>query len=169
MKDKKPCIQCGELCDIFPVMLGDTFTLTYLRVCGPECLFLEAYDYLYKICYHKDFRNHLSDKQYEDDAKLCDEFIKTTTDQYLESFEKHLKANPEMLTYPAPDSILSLFKDSNKIPNTSAGTMCFKRYNPTKQEKMRMQKEHIEKLQKDLREAQDDLDKLMNDRLGEKI
>jgi hypothetical protein len=69
----KPCIQCGNDCEILPVMLGDTFTLTYLRVCSSECMFLVAYDYLYDICHHKDFRNKLYELQNEEDRGKRDD------------------------------------------------------------------------------------------------
>lgn len=72
---KKPCIQCGTDCEIFPVELGEMFTLTYLRLCGAECLFLVAWDYLCEIGHHKEFRNRLPKKQNEEDAAECKSYV----------------------------------------------------------------------------------------------
>jgi hypothetical protein len=154
---KKPCIQCGNDCDIFPIELGDSFTLTYLRVCGTECLFRITYDYLYSICHHKDFRNHLYDLQNAEDKALRDEFIDITTDQFLEDFRKHLEANPKMLSMPVPEAIFDMFKDAPQIPLTG-GTCRFVR--PTKEEKINWARRHVMQCQADLIKAQADLEEL---------
>lgn len=120
---KKPCIHCEKECDILPLELGDSFTLTYLRVCSPECMFMIIYDYLYKICYHRDFRNHLYHLQNAEDKDLRDEFIDVTTKMVLVDFKKHLKVNPKMLSVPVPQGVMDMFKDAPQIPLTD-GTSC---------------------------------------------
>ena len=158
---KKPCIQCGNDCDILPVMLGDSFTLTYLRVCSSECMFLIAYDYLYDICYYKDFRNKLYEMQNEEDRKERDEFIDLTTKMFLEDFKKHLEVNPNMLSTPAPEGIMKMFEGGEQIPLTG-GTMRFTR--PSKEEKIKWAKKHVEHMKEKLRDTFRDLERLENDR-----
>lgn len=157
----KPCIECGKECEILPVQLGDSFTLTYLRVCGPECMFIVAYDYLYEIGYHKEFRNKLYDKQNEEDKVLRDEFIDTTTEMYLESLKKRLEANPGLLTTPTPNCITDLFASVPSIPSCSSTTTRFTRL--TKDEKIKWARQRVQRLQEDLLEAQLDLAKEEND------
>jgi hypothetical protein len=156
----KPCIECGKECEILPVMLGDTFTLTYLRVCSPDCMFIIAYDYLYKIGYHKDFRNSLYDMQNEEDKKQRDEFIKLTTTEFLADFGKRLAENPDLLSTPAPECITNMFDQAPQIPFVSGDTMRFTR--PSKDERLRWAKEHLERMKEKLKEAHDDLEKLEN-------
>lgn len=158
---KKPCIQCGKDCDIWPIMLGDSFTLTYARLCNPECLFMEAYDFLYSICEHKSFRNRLFEKQDPADRKARDEFIDLATKEFLEDFGKSLAANTLLLSTPVPQGVLDMFKDVERIPFTGE-TMRFTR--PSKEEKIRWAKEHVKRAQADLMQAQIDLEKLLNER-----
>ena len=91
----KPCIQCGNDCEILPVQLGDLFTLTFLRICSAECMFMEAYDFLYSIGYHKSFRAKLHDKQNEEDAAERKVYVDQVT-------EESLKMMREYLTCPLP-------------------------------------------------------------------
>ena len=159
---KKPCINCGEDCDILPVQLGDSFTLTYLRVCGGECMFIVAYDYLYEIGHHKYFRNKLYDMQNEEDKKECDEFIDFTTKMSLEDFKKHLEANPKMLSTPMPEDVLKMFSEGSRIPQNSTCTMRFTR--PSKEDRIKWQKVHVKRLENDLEEAIRDLEAMTNER-----
>jgi hypothetical protein len=158
---KKPCIECGNDCEILPVMLGDTFTLTYLRVCSSECMFIVAYDYLYEIGHHKDFRNSLYDKQNEEDKKECDEFIEFTPEEFSKSFRKNLEANPEMLSTPVPEGIMKMFADRPQIPLASSCTMRFTR--PPKEDKVRWAKEHVERVWDKLKDAVKELERLENE------
>lgn len=157
----KPCVQCGKECEILPVQLGDIFTLSYLRVCGPECMFIVAYDYLYEIGYHKQFRGHLYDKQNEEDFALRKEFVETVTEESLRMMREHLQANPNLLSTPAPDCISKIFDGVPPIPNCSGSTVRFTR--PSKEDKLRWQKDYVEKLRGNLREALNDLEKLENE------
>ena len=156
---KKPCIQCDNECEIYPVMLGDAFTLTYLRLCGPECLFLQAYDYLYSKCQHKDFRNHLYELQDEDDKKERDEFIEVTSNQFLEDFGKHLAANSNLLSTPVPQGVLDMFKDVPQIPRCS-GPMRFTR--PSKEDRLRWQEQLVQRLRTDLEKAEKEWEEMQN-------
>jgi len=158
---KKPCVQCEKECDIEPIQLGDAFTLTYLRACSPECMFLIAWDYFYEIGHHKDFRNKLHDLQNEEDKKLCQEFIEATSKMFLENFKKHLQANPKMLSTPVPEEFLNMFKDVPKIPVSSGCTMRFTR--PCKEQKIVWAKEHVERVKEELKEAIEDLEKYENE------
>lgn len=157
---KKPCIQCEKECEILPVMLADTFTLTYLRVCSPECMFFVVYDFLYEIGYHRDFRNKLYDKQNDEDKALRDEFIDTTQKLFFENFKKNLEANPNLLGMPAPEGLLKMFADAPALP-VCGGTMRFPRI--SKSDKIKYATQHVERCKKDLREAIEDLEKLQHD------
>jgi hypothetical protein len=151
--NQKPCIECGKECSIFPIELGDSFTLTYLRVCGTECLFRITYDYLYSICHHKDFRNHLYDLQNAEDRALRDEFIDVTTKMALEEFRKH----PQLLSTPIATAVFDMFKDAPQLPDVG-GVCRFVR--PTKEEKIQWAKRHVNQLTADLLLAQKDLEDL---------
>ncbi len=157
---KKPCIQCGNECEILPVQLGDIFTLTFLRICSPECMFMEAYDYIYEMGYHKHFRNKLYDKQNEEDAAERKEYVDQVTEESLKMMRKHLEANPNLLSTPAPQNILKTFEGVPPIPQCSGQTIRFTR--PTKQEKIRWQKERVDRLKTDLYEALKELEELKN-------
>ena len=157
----KPCIECGKECEILPVQLGDSFTLTYLRVCGPECMFIVAYDYLYEIGYHKDFRNKLYDKQNEEDKALRDEFIDTTTKMCLESLKKSLEANPGLLTTPTPNCITEMFASAPQIPSCSSSVFRFTR--PSKEDKLKWARAHVTRMRERLQEAEQDLAKAENE------
>jgi len=158
---KKPCIQCGNDCEILPVQLGDIFTLTYLRICSPECMFIEAYDYLYEIGYHKSFRGALYDKQNEEDMAERKAYVNDVTEGALRMMREHFETNPNLLSTPAPDCILKMFEGVPPIPQCATQTMRFTR--PTKQDKVRWQKERVDRLKKDLQEALHELDGLENE------
>lgn len=158
---KKPCIQCGNECEILPVQLGDIFTLTFLRICSPECMFMEAYDYLYEMGEHKTFRGKLYDKQNEEDAAERKEYVDSITDEPLRMMREDLPVNPNLLSTPVPDCILKMFEGVPPIPQCSSQSMRFTRL--TKQEKIRWQKERVDRLKKDLREALHELEGLEND------
>lgn len=157
----KPCIECGKECEILPVMLGDSFTLTYLRVCSSDCMFLIAYEYLYEIGHHKDFRGRLYDKQNEEDKRERNEFIEETTRAVLDSFRKNLEANPGLLSTPIPQGIFDAFSSASTIPTSSGCTMKFTR--PSKEQKISWAQDHVDRLQKKLKDALEDLDKMKNE------
>ena len=157
---KKPCIQCGNECEILPVQLGDLFTLTFLRVCGPECMFLEAYDYLREQCNHKGFRNWLYDKQNEEDAAERKAYVDGITEEALRMMREDLKANPKMLSTPMPEGMLKIFEDVKPIPQCSSSTVRFTR--PSKDERIKWAKQHVERMQEGLRDAIKDLESLEN-------
>ena len=157
----KPCLHCGTDCQILPVQLGDIFTLTYMRICSAECMFMMAYDYLYEVGYHKQFRNSLWDKQDAEDAALRKEFVDTVTEEALKNMREHFETNPNLLSTPAPDCILKMFEGVPPIPMCSSQPMRFTR--PTKKEKIRWQTEHVQRLKDNLREALHDLEKLENE------
>lgn len=156
----KPCIHCGKECDIMPMQLGDSFTLCYLRVCGPECLFSIAYDYLHEVGYHKQFRSSLYDKQNPEDKEKRDEWVKEVTEGALKAQREYLESNPHLLSTPAPESILKMFRNSSKVPLFEGKTMTFTR--PSLENKIKWQKAYVEKLTNNLKEALLDLEKLEN-------
>lgn len=157
---KKPCIQCNEECEIFPVQLGDFFTLTLLRICSPECMFKEAYDYLYDIGYHKSFRGHLYDRQNEEDSTERNAYIEEITEKSLKMMKEDLEKSPQLLSKPVPTSILKMFENFEPIPQSS-GTMSFTRF--SKDEKLKWQARRVKRLKKDLLEALKELEDLEND------
>ena len=157
----KPCIQCGTECEILPVQLGDIFTLTYMRICSAECMFMMAYDYLYEIGFHKSFRNSLWNKQDAEDAAKRKEFVDTVTEETLKNMREHFQSNPNLLSTPAPNCILKMFENVPTISKCSSQTMRFTR--PSKQEKIRWQTEHVNRLKENLRDALHDLEKLENE------
>jgi hypothetical protein len=106
---KKPCIQCGKECDIFPLQLGDVFTLTLLRICSEECMFREAYDYLYEIGEHKAFRSWLYDKQNEEDEVERDSYIEDITNESIKYLKESLATNLNLLTTPLPKMAQDFF------------------------------------------------------------
>ena len=157
----KPCIECGKDCEILPVQLGDLFTMSYIRVCSGECMFLQAYDFLREIGYHKQFRGSLYDKQNKEDKKECDAYVKMITDESLKQMREHFEACPKLLSTPAPNLVVEMFKTPSTIPCNSGQTVTFarpsledrikwtkeslakhqKRYNQTKKELLRLQRE----------------------------
>lgn len=155
---KKLCIYCKENCEIFPIMLGDSFTLTYLRVCNTDCLFWVTYDYLYSICHHKDFQNHLHESQEAEDKKKCDEFIRLITDQFLDDFKKHLEANPKLLSTPTPPEFFKMFSEAPSFPMCNSTPMKF--YRPTKKERLKWAKENVVRTCEAWEQALKELDKL---------
>lgn len=154
----KPCIQCRKDCEIMPVQLGDFFTLTYLRVCSPECMFLEAYDFMYSIGEHKHFRNHLYNLQNEEDNKERSAFMEKVTKEAMKNMAEDLKANPNMLSAPVSNSVLEMFASKPNFPSVGA-TMTFTR--PSRANKIKWQTEHVESLRKKLAEAENDLEYLL--------
>lgn len=156
----KPCIHCGKECDILPVQLGDIFTLSYLRICGAECLFLVAYDFMRDECMHKQFRNKLYELQNEEDKSAAREFVKEVTDESLRMMAEYFRENPEILSTPAPSCITDMFASKLEMPCLGA-TMQFTR--PKLRDKIKWAQEYIDRLNKDLRDAQEDLDRLENE------
>ncbi len=156
----KPCIQCGEACDVFHLMLGDTYTLTYLRICDNECLFYEAYDYLYRLGEHKSFRIYLNEKQDIEDKKDRDEFIEIATKQFLEHFEKIFSENSGLLSQPIPQGIFNVFKDVKFIPQCS-GPIRITR--PCYEDRVRWARERANALEKQLVDAKKELWEIENE------
>lgn len=156
----KPCIQCGKECEVLPVQLGDIFTLSYLRVCGAECMFLVAYDFMRDELIHKQFRNKLYELQNEEDNAEARAWVKTVTDESLRMMAEHFKENPNILSTPAPSCIAEMFAAKPEIP-CAGPAMRFTR--PKLKDRIKWAKEHIDRLNKDLRDAQDHLEKLENE------
>jgi hypothetical protein len=157
----KPCIECGKECEIWPIQLGDLFTLCHLRVCGGECLFLIAYDYLYEIGYHKQFRGKLYDLENEEDAALRKEFVDMITEKSLQRMREDLKASPNLLSTPAPNGLLKIFEGISSIPQNAGKTMKFTR--PSIENRIQWAKEHVERIKMALAEALKDLEKVENE------
>jgi hypothetical protein len=122
---------------------------------------MEAYDYLYSIGDHKSFRGKLYDKQNEEDAAERKEYVDQVTEESLKMMREHFETNPNLLSTPTPDCILKMFERVPPIPMCSSQPMRFTR--PTKQEKIRWQTEHVERLKESLRDALHDLEKLENE------
>lgn len=157
----KPCIECGKECEIFPIQLGDFFTLTYLRICSDQCMFLTAYEFLRGIGEQSTFRNFLYENEYEDDKKDRDEFVKIVTEDALENQRKHFEANPNILSSPIPQSVIEMFSKGETIPYSSGQTMRFLR--PSKQDRLKWANERVERLKQDLKEAVLDLERTENE------
>lgn len=158
----KPCIECGKECEILPVQLGDLFTISYLRVCSGECMFLQAYEFLREIGYHKQFRGSLYDKQNKEDKKERDDYVKMITDESLKSMREHFESCPELLSTSAPSFVSELFKNSPTISSNCGTTMRFTR--PKLEERIRWQKESIERLKKQLEDEEESLNKLLQEK-----
>jgi len=154
----KPCIECGKDCEILPVQLGDIFTLTYLRVCSGECMFLIAYEFMRDISEHKQFRVHLYDKQDEEDNKLRDEYVKQVTDEYLKTMRDDFKVNPNLLSTPVASGIFKMFNASS-IPQSSGTTMKFTR--PSLEDRIMWQTQHVESLKTKLAQEEEYLKKMV--------
>jgi hypothetical protein len=158
----KPCLECGKECEILPVQLGDLFTLTYLRVCCGECMFLIAYTFMRDQAIHKQFRNTLYENQNAEDKKDRDEWVKFVSDEALIKMREDLEKNPFLLSTPLPSLISEHFKDD---PNLNVGrTMRFTR--PSKQDKINWAKERIARLSKELEEECKELEKLDNEKIS---
>lgn len=157
----KSCIECGKECEIFPIQLGDFFTLTYLRICSEECMFLTAYEFLRGIGEHKAFRNFLYENEYEDDKKERNEFVSLVTKDALENQKKHYEANPNILSHPIPQSVIEMFSKYETIPYSSGQTMRFLR--PSKQDRLKWANERVERLKQDLKDAVIDLERTENE------
>jgi hypothetical protein len=154
----KPCIHCGKECEILHMQLGDLFTLTFLRVCGPECMFLIAYDFLHEIGEHKSFSNYLHEKENEEDATECKEYIDMITPKALDNMRKDLEANPNLSVAPVQPLIIDMFSKSPSIPQ-SGNTMRFTR--PSTEDKIKWQTQYVEKIRNQLLEAEKDLQNLV--------
>ena len=157
----KRCLQCGKECEILPVQLGDVFTLSYLRICSSECMFLMAYDYLYDIGYHKTFRGFLYDKQNEEDKLDRDRWVNEVTEESLRMMREHFQTSPNLLSTPIPEGMLKMFAEMPPFPEIST-TMKFTR--PSKKDRIKWQSTYVDKLKKNLQEAMQDLEKLGNER-----
>lgn len=156
----KPCIECGKECEILPVQLGDFFTLCYLRVCGPECMFLIAYEFLRDICEHKEFRNSLYKKQNEEDKEECDKYVKMVTDESLKMMAKHFQENPLLLSHPVPNEVVDMFTSKQTIP-ACGPTVRFTK--PKIEDRITWAKEHVGRMKEQLSDALKDLEKLENE------
>lgn len=154
----KPCIECGKDCEILPVQLGDLFTLTYMRICSAECMFLQAYDFLIEIGYHKQFRGSLYDKQNEEDKKERTKYVDMVTQESLRMMREHFEASPNLLSTPVPPLIHELFSNAPVIPSNAGTTMTFTR--PSFEERIQWAKDHLARMQKEYNEAQKDLERL---------
>jgi hypothetical protein len=120
-------------------------------------MFVVAYDYLCEIGHHTDFRSSLYDKQNDEDKKLRDEFIDFTTKEFLEDFRENLEANPDLLSAPIPEAIFSIYSEAPKIP-VSGGDLRWIR--PSKEDRIKWQREHVDRLRADLIIAVQELEKL---------
>lgn len=158
----KPCIECGKDCEILPVQLGDFFTLTYLRVCGSECMFLIAYEFMRENCEHKQFRNKLHNMQNEEDKAERDAYVEEVTNESLKMMREHLQANPDLLSRPVPNLISEAFVNSPGIQQCSGETMRFTR--PKLEDRIEWAREHLKRTEKAAAEALDDLHKLIDER-----
>lgn len=157
----KPCIQCGKECEIFPVQLGDIFTLVYLRICSHECMFLEAYDYIYKNGYHEDFGNELYDHQSIEDASERKKYIDEEILEVSIARMKGFISDPNLLNTPMPHGIANLFAQPSRDSFCSTTTMVFLR--PTKDQKLEWARDLIDRIKNDLNDAIEDLEKIQNE------
>ena len=112
----KPCIQCEKECEIFPIQLGDIFTLTLLRVCSAECMFLIAYEFMREEFTHKSFRNWLYNKQDKEDKFEKDEYIKEITDMSLKMMQDRIKWKKEEINR-LKDQLKETVYDLEKLEN----------------------------------------------------
>ncbi len=157
----KPCIGCGKNCEILPVQLGDFFTLTLLRVCSGDCMFMVAYEFMRSECIHKQFRNWLHDKQNEEDKKSRDELVHEVTEDSLKRMREDLEANPNLLSMPVPNLINEMFGSGQSISSCSGKTMRFTR--PSIEDRIKWQSEHVYNLKLQLQDDMTDLEKLENE------
>lgn len=157
----KPCIECGRECEILPIQLGDLFTLCYVRLCGAECLFLFAYDFMRDKCVHYEFRAKLCNIQNEEDKKERDDYVNEVTDESLRMMTLSFKENPLLLSLPVPDTTTEMFKSKCEIPQSCGKTMRFTR--PSLQDRITWAKEHVERMKESLFKAVSDLERLQNE------
>lgn len=155
----KPCISCGEPCEVFAIQLGDSFTLTWLRVCNERCLFETALEYLYSIGESKNYRNSLYKLMNKEDSEALYKFMDQATEAALKDFRKHLEENPDLLTTPYPKGIIEAFKDHKQIPVNSGTTCRFVR--PKVEDLIKYQKQYIDDLKRRLRDAEEYLTEKM--------
>lgn len=158
----KPCIECGKDCEILPVQLGDFFTLTYLRVCSAECMFLVAYTFMREIGEHKQFRNHIFGLQNEEDKALRTEHVDEVTQESLKSMREAFENCPDLLSRPVPNLVHDLFKSTPTISNQCGQTMRFTR--PKLDDRIKWAKEHVVRMQNNVEQALEDLQKLLNEK-----
>jgi hypothetical protein len=156
----KPCIECGKECEILPVQLGDLFTLTYLRVCSAECMFLIAYEFMREEVIHKQFRNKLHDLEDKEDKKERDAYVKMITDESLKQMAQDFKENPLLLSHPVPNKIVEMFASKPTIPSCGS-TVRFTR--PKIEDRITWAKEHVDRMKQQLKDALKDLEKLENE------
>lgn len=166
-EDLKPCIECGKDCSILPVQLGDFFTLTNLRVCSGECMFLIAYNFLYENHLHRDFRNKLNTLENKEDAEERAKYQKIITDEALKDQEKYFKENSTLLSLPVPKKMTDMFLSMKPIPQTASKTCCFTR--PKIEDRIKWQTKYIEDQKMKLEEAKKYLLKIENERQRTKI
>ncbi len=158
----KPCIECGKDCEILPVQLGDFFTLTFLRVCSPECMFLVAYSFMRGISEHKQFRNHLYQLQNEEDKALRAKHVDEVTQDSLKSMREHFENCPDLLSRPVPNLVHDLFKAAPTISASGGQTMRFTR--PKLDDRIIWAKEHVVRMQNNVEQAIEDLQNLLKEK-----
>jgi hypothetical protein len=107
----KPCIECGKDCEIWPIQLGDFFTLTYLRVCSPDCMFLVAYEFMRDIGEHKSFRNKLWELQNEEDRAERTRFVEGVTQDSIKLMREQFESCPDLLSRPVPNLFHEMLKN----------------------------------------------------------
>lgn len=161
-KNLKPCLVCDKPCEIYSIQLGDVFTTSYLRICSDGCLFDLAHEFLYSICEHKNFRNWLSKKELKEDSKERDAFIDEITNYAIESIKESLKGSENLLSRPKSPLTEKMF-GQGEIPQKTGPTMRFKR--PSLKDRIKWQKEFITRQKTLLKDAEDDLREMENERL----
>jgi hypothetical protein len=130
--ENKPCIVCKKDCEIWPVQLGDLFTLCYLRVCSHQCLFLLAYEFMHTIYQHKQFRGKLYNMQNEEDKKLRDDFVKEVTDESLKMMRDSI-----LLSLPVSEGLeINLTYDTASTQPLLGSTMRFTRFSKEQMESL---------------------------------
>lgn len=158
----KPCIECGKDCEILPVQLGDFFTLTYLRVCSPECMFLVAYSFMRDIGEHRQFSNKLWELQDEEDKAARTKFVDECTKDALQNMHDHLKENPLLLSHPVPNAVVEMFKSAPTISSNCGQTMKFTR--PKLDDRIKWQLECVQRIKTQLDEEREQLEKLLKEK-----
>lgn len=158
----KPCIECGKDCEILPVQLGDFFTLTYLRVCSPECMFLVSYEFMRDIGEHKQFRNKLYELQNEEDKALRAKHVDEVTQDSLKSMREHFEKCPDLLSRPVPDLVHNLFCNAPTISSDCGQTMRFTR--PKLDDRIKWQLECVQRIKTQLDDEREQLEKLLKEK-----
>jgi len=72
-----------------------------------------------------------------------------------------LQANPKLLSTPVPEGMLKIFEAVTPIPQCSSQTMRFTR--PSREDRIKWQSAHVDRLKETLQEAIQDLEKLQNE------